>query len=57
MATIDRRTLKAFVRFDGNQRIIPGSLIMRRKMPKVGRWMEVQANLCCNFLTTTTSHS
>lgn len=55
MATIDRRNLKAFVRIDGKGRVVAGSLIYRKKMPKVGRWMEIQANLCCNYTTTTTT--
>lgn len=54
MATINR-LLKAFVRFDGTGRIIPGSLIRRRKMPKTGRWMEIQPYLCCTTSTSTTS--
>ena len=52
-----RKDLKAYVRFDGSGRIVPGSLILRRKMPKVGKWKEVQAYECCdpNFPTTTST--
>jgi hypothetical protein len=55
MATIDNRPLKAFVRFDGTGRIVPSSLILRRKKPKVGNWVEIPAYECCNPTTTTTS--
>jgi hypothetical protein len=57
MATIDNRPLKAYVRFDGTGRIVPSSLILRRKKPKVGKWVEVPAYECCNPTTTTTTSS
>ena len=57
MATIDRRPLKAYVRFDGTGRIVPSSLILRRKIPKVGKWVEIPAYECCNPTTTTTTSS
>jgi len=57
MATIDNRPLKAYVRFDGTGRIVPSSLILRRKMPKVGKWVEIPAYQCCNPTTTTTTTS
>lgn len=43
-----RKDLKAYVRFDGSGRVVPGSLILRRKMPKVGKWKEITAYECCN---------
>lgn len=49
------RNLKAYVRYDGNGRIIPGSLQLRRVMPKNGTWREIDAYLCCNPTTTTTT--
>lgn len=52
MATIDKRPLRAFVRFDGTGRIVPSSLILRRKKPKVGKWIEIPAYECCNPTTT-----
>ncbi len=55
MATIDKRPLKAYVRFDGTGRIVPSSLILRRKKPKVGNWVEIPAYECCNPTTTTTT--
>ena len=39
--------LKAWVRFDGNKNVVPGSLILRTTKPKVGTWIEVTYNLCC----------
>ena len=48
MASIDRRLLKAFVRYDKQGRVVAGSLIKRRGMPKVGIWREIAAHLCCN---------
>lgn len=50
-----RRDLKAYVRFDGSGRVVPGSLILRRKMPKVGKWKEITAYECCNPTTTSTT--
>jgi uncharacterized protein (TIGR02145 family) len=55
MATIDQRPLKAFVRFDGTGRIVPSSLILRRKKPKVGNWVEIPAYECCNDTTSSTT--
>jgi len=49
MAT-NKRTLKAYVRFDGTGKIIPGSLILQRSKPKVGNWKEILAYECCNSL-------
>jgi hypothetical protein len=52
-----RKDLKGYVRYDGSGRVVPGSLILRRKMPKVGKWKEIQAYECCdpNFPTTSTT--
>lgn len=50
-----RKDLKAYVRFDGSGRVVPGSLILRRKMPKVGKWKEITAYECCNPTTSTTT--
>ena len=55
MAQNTNRPLKAYVRFDGTGRIVPSSLILRRKMPKVGKWVEIPAYQCCNPTTTTTT--
>ena len=53
--TPNKRDLKAYVRYDGSGRVVPGSLILRRKMPKVGKWVEIQAYECCNPTTSTTT--
>lgn len=55
MANGNNQRLKAFVRFDGSGRVVAGSLILRRKKPKVGKWVEIQAYECCNPTTTTTT--
>lgn len=54
MAT-NKRDLKAYVRFDGSGRIVPGSLILRRSKPKVGKWQEIVAYECCNYVPPTTT--
>ena len=50
MAT-NKRDLKAYVRFDGTGRIVPGSLVLRRTKPKVGKWKEIEGYQCCNAPT------
>jgi hypothetical protein len=47
MAT-NKRDLKAYSRFDGTGRIVPGSTVLRRNKPKVGNWKETQAYECCD---------
>lgn len=43
-----RKGLKAWVRFDGNDNAVAGSLIFQKNKPKVGKWKEYQdVNLCC----------
>ena len=51
----NKRDLKAFCRYDGMGRIVAGSLVLRKKMPKVGKWTEVPAYECCNYSTTTST--
>lgn len=51
----DKKDLKGYVRIDGGGRIVAGSLILRKKMPKVGKWIEIPAYECCNPTTTTTT--
>lgn len=53
MATNNK--LKAYVRYDGTGRVIAGSLILQRFKPKVGNWVEIDANECCNPTTTSTT--
>lgn len=52
MGTIDKRPLKLFMRYDGQGRLISGSAVWRRKMPKVGKWLEIQGYECCGTTTT-----
>lgn len=53
-----RKGLKAWVRFDGNNNAVAGSLIFQKDKPKVGKWKEyVDVNLCCSSDTTTTTTS
>jgi len=47
MAT-NKRDLKAYSRFDGTGRIVPGSTVLRRNKPKNGNWKETQAYECCD---------
>ena len=56
MAT-NKRDLRAYVRFDGTGRIIPGSLVLRRSKPKVGDWKEIQTYECCDNLSCTPNYS
>lgn len=51
----NKRDLKAFVRFDGSGRIVAGSLILRKNKPKVGKWHEIQAYECCNYIPSSTT--
>lgn len=55
MANGNNQRLKAFVRYDGTGRVVAGSLILRKKAPKVGKWQEIQAYECCEPTTTTTT--
>lgn len=44
----ERKGLKAWVRFDGNNNAVAGSLIFQKNKPKVGKWKEYKdVNLCC----------
>jgi Leucine-rich repeat (LRR) protein len=45
----NKRINKAYVRYDGSGRVIPGSLILNRFKPAVGNWSEIPAYECCNF--------
>lgn len=49
----NKRDLKAYVRYDGTGRIIPGSLILNRFKPAVGNWQETPAYECCNYTPVT----
>lgn len=51
---MDKRPLKAYVRYDGNGRIIPGSLILSRIKPKNGGYVQTPGYECCNDVVCTT---
>lgn len=44
-----KRTLKAYERYDGNGKVVPGSLVLRDRIPKNGRWKELVGYECCNY--------
>lgn len=44
----NKKDLKAYIRYDGTGRVIPGSLILNRFKPAVGDWKETPAyENCC----------
>jgi hypothetical protein len=47
MRSNNNNKLKAFVRFDGSGRIIPGSLNVQSIKPKDGNWRQINAKECC----------
>lgn len=47
---------KAFIKYDNNGNIVPGSLVITDNLPKPGIWKEVYIDVCC-ITTTTTSTS
>jgi len=54
MANSDNK-LKAYVRYDGQKKIVPGSLILRQDKPTVGNFVEIMpVNLCCGVTPTST---
>jgi len=52
MAKINK---KAYLRYDGNGKVIPMSMVLRTSKPRVGNWKEIDATLCCSPSTTTTT--
>jgi len=58
MGSINKRPLNAYVRYDASGRVVAGSLVLRRKMPKNGNWKQLPQNIayeCCYPTTTTTT--
>ena len=49
------KKLRAWVRYDGKNRVVAGSLILQPNQPKVGKWKEIPVYKCCNPTTTTTT--
>lgn len=50
MANKDIRK-KAFVRLDANNRVIQGSLVLRKQKPKIGKWLQITSDVCCDTTT------
>lgn len=48
------KDLRSFVRLDGQGRIVAGSNVLRTKMPRNGKWIEISVPGCCDPSTTTT---
>lgn len=44
----NKRPLKLYMRYDGTGKLIAGSAIYRKQMPKVGKWLEISAYECCS---------
>jgi hypothetical protein len=45
---MNKRILKAYERYDYNGRVVPGSLVLRDRKPKNGKWKELTGYECCN---------
>lgn len=39
--------LRAFVRLDSFGQVVGGSLVLRKRKPVTGKWIEIDANVCC----------
>ena len=48
--------LRYFIKLDSNGNLTQTTVI-RKKMPKIGRWLEVWPNTCCTTTTTTTTEA
>lgn len=46
-----KESLKAFMRVDGMGRVVPSTLVYRKKKPVIGKWIEVEPNTCCSTTT------
>ena len=44
----NRKTLRAWVRYDGSGRIVPSSVILQKNPPKVGNWKPIPTYECCD---------
>lgn len=52
----NRKDLRAYVRYDSSGRVVPGSLVLRRKKPS-GKFVEISTYECCDNTTSTTTTS
>ena len=50
----NNKNLRHFVRVDNSGRTVPGSSILRVRIPKVGKWVEILPRECCLTTTSTT---
>lgn len=48
-------SLIAYVKYDKSGYVVPGSLILRKRAPKRGNWVPLDADQCCPSTTTTTT--
>lgn len=46
------KKLRAWVRYDGKNRVVAGSLILQAHKPKDGKWKELPVYKCCNATPT-----
>lgn len=47
--------LRAFVRVDNLGQVVGGSLVLRKRKPVTGTWVEITPNVCCTTTTTSTT--
>lgn len=45
--------MRAYIRYDSKGKLVPGSIILARKMPKDGHWKEISAYESTSTITTT----
>lgn len=50
-----RRANRAFIKVDNKGKIVPGSLRLSATLPKFGKWIEVDEDVCCPSTTTTST--
>lgn len=50
-----KRNNLAFVQIDAKGNVIPNSIVYRSSMPKNGKWIPIDGNVCCPSTTTTTT--
>jgi hypothetical protein len=51
----NQNKLKAWLRYDGTNTVVTAGPIFQANKPKVGNWKQMNANLCCNEITSTTT--
>lgn len=43
-----QNNMKTWIHVDGTGKTVPGMTIRRKNKPKVGRWIEIPTNTCCD---------